>query len=198
MNEELNKQFAVKNDAIFKNKLVVDINNNSESLVLTLNNLLNLMFEDAQGKLQEIFESIIYKENIQLYIDKIRKIFFPKLEEILLYKKNKLLNFVDHFDIGSIKVSSYQEQIKTVNDQVFSEIDTLYQNHVDHIILEINELKTNQFLYERYTDFYQRFKNLLKEKIKMQFFDRDNNLINNFNESYNKYININKNTIDKY
>jgi hypothetical protein len=197
MNEDLNKQFALKNSEIFKNKLIIDINNNNESLVISLHNMLNMMFDDAKLKLQEIFESILYRENIDLYISEIKNKFLIKIDSLVLFKKDNLLEFINNLSIDSMESGLYQDKIKELNEQIFLEIDNLYKDELDDIKIKIEELENNQFLNDRYNDFYQRFKNLLIDKIKMQFFDRDNNLVNNYRESYKKYIDINKITIDR-
>lgn len=197
MNEDLNKKFAEKNNEIFKNKLIIDINNNNESLVISLHNMLNMMFDDAKVKLQEIFESILYKENIESYINEIKTKFIMKIDSLLLLKKDTLLEFINNLSVESMQADLYQDKIKSLNEQIFLEIDNLYKNELDNVEIKIDELYNNQFLNDRYSDFYQRFKNLLVEKIKMQFFDRDNNLVNNYQESYKKYIDINKITVDR-
>ena len=66
MNKDLDvkKQLEVKNKEIYHNKLNLDIENNLEVLVLTIDNLLNSIPEMLSLKILEIKESFTNKEEI--------------------------------------------------------------------------------------------------------------------------------------
>lgn len=56
MNETLDKLFYEKNKEILKNKLILDINNNTDSLKLTLSNVIMLEMNKLYKNLIKLFE----------------------------------------------------------------------------------------------------------------------------------------------
>lgn len=82
MNDTLDKLFYEKNKEILKNKLILDINNNTDSLRLTLSNVIMLEMNKLYKHLVKLFE-----ENGIKYSDE-------ELKQIIEDEKTKLNDIV--------------------------------------------------------------------------------------------------------
>lgn len=82
MNETLDKLFYEKNKEILKNKLILDINNNTDSLRLTISNVIMLEMNKLYKHLVKLFE-----ENKIKYSDE-------KLRKLIEDEKTKLNDIV--------------------------------------------------------------------------------------------------------
>ena len=98
MNKDLDvkKQLEVKNKEIYHNKLNLDIENNLEVLVLTIDNLLNSIPEMLSLKILEIKESFTNKEEINNHIDLFVNSYHDKVKE-LIDNKEKFLKEIKCF-----------------------------------------------------------------------------------------------------
>lgn len=82
MNETLDKLFYEKNKEILKNKLILDINNNTDSLKLTLSNVIVLEMNK------------LYKNLIKLFEENGIKYSKEELKNLIESEKNKLNDIV--------------------------------------------------------------------------------------------------------
>lgn len=206
---DINQMFKTKNKEIFINSLTLEMERNLEALKNTTDNCVAL-------EINKLF--IFFKE----YFDEI-KIPYKK-EEILglLYRERKKIN-----DIVNTKIEEKKQNIKAnflekeIEEDIISEeyLDKYYEELKketeiinDKLELELNEEICVEFspkLATKYkldsTEQLERinsrinvlFKNNIISKIKSQTEFRDESLKNMFTESYNKYLELNKNTVEE-
>ena len=206
---DINQMFKTKNKEIFINSLTLEMERNLEALKNTTDNCVAL-------EINKLF--IFFKE----YFDEIKLSY--KKEEILglLYRERKRIN-----DIVNTKIEEKKQNIKAnflekkIEEDIISEeyLDKYYEELKketeiinDKLELELNEEICIEFspkLVAKYkldsTDQLERinsrinilFKNNIISKVKSQTEFRDESLKNMFTESYNKYLELNKNTVEE-
>ena len=190
--EDIKKQLEVKNKEIYMNKLNLDLDNNLEVLVLTIDNVLTFIKNDAIKKILDIKESFLENEKIKVNMDKFIDSYRDNLMNLLDDKKNNLKNvLVIHDDLEICKTN--------LNDNYLSLKTKLEQYSTDNIIKLENELKEifeDKFKTKRLNDYLNNiFKVNLNNKILDVIKNRDVILLNTFNETYLKYLELNKNTV---
>ncbi|MBQ8891971.1 MAG: hypothetical protein IJ068_03795 [Bacilli bacterium] len=193
MNEEdIRKQLEEKNKEIYFNKLKLDLTNNLEVLVLTIDNLLNNMEKNMKDRILNIAESFqnekIIKENIREFIDKYKINLMTLLDD----KKNRLENlFQDKKDINDYKIYLDDE-----NKKINENISNYYIQNINSLIDNITKLYEDEFSNLRIKEYLKNVLNSeLEEKIMDTINSRDIILLNTFKETYMKYLELNKNTI---
>ena len=206
---DINQMFKTKNKEIFINSLTLEMERNLEALKNTTDNCVAL-------EINKLF--IFFKE----YFDEIKLPY--KKEEILglLYRERKRIN-----DIVNTKIEEKKQNIKAnflekeIEEDIISEeyLDKYYEELKketeiinDKLELELNEEICVEFspkLAAKYkldsTEQLERinsrinvlFKNNIISKVKSQTEFRDESLKNMFTESYNKYLELNKNTVEE-
>lgn len=194
MNEsiDIKKQLEVKNKEIYMNKLNLDLDNNLEVLVLTIDNLLNLVSLETVKKILEIEESFFNKLEIEKSVTNFINSYRENLMTLLDDKKNNLLNTIlVHDDLEICK--------NNINDNYLNIKEKLNKSSKKLIISLQDELKVNlddKFKIKRLNDYLN---NIFIENLNRKTLDiiknRDVILMNTFNETYLKYLELNKNTV---
>lgn len=192
MNIDIKKQLEVKNKEIYMNKLNLDLDNNLEVLVLTIDNLLSFKINEVIRRVLEIEEDkekqLQINEKFQKFIDCYR----DNLMNLLDNKKNKLIDNI-------IK----KDDFKNCKNNLENNYLVLKDNLVEFSKLNIkkleNELKDDikdEFKLQRLRDYLNNiFIINLNNKILDNIKNRDLILLNTFNETYLKYLELNKNTV---
>ena len=175
MNEEdIKKQLEVKNKEIYLNKLNLDLDNNLEVLVLTIDNLLKIQSEELQKKIIEIAESFqdekVFKQKItefmNSYNDYLMNLFEQKkikLKENLeieyltecnnkenylnLLKQRRELDIIKGFTPKGVHRDDFVIYINEKNVSVFG---SQGQNRTAVLSLKLSEL---QIIYDEINDF---------------------------------------------
>ena len=184
------QELAEKNKEIYLNKLDIDLENNNEVLLITLDNLHNLFNQELTNKIPEILSSTFQMENISKAITKFNLLLKEELIKLINKKQKSLKD-----DITNIENINYREIMdkKTVN--IIEKIKTVYQKNVNDLINDIiNEYTINEK--DRIEDYlkninYNKYIQKIEETIKIM----DNILYNNYQESLNKYNDLNKKTL---
>ena len=193
MNEEdIRKQLEEKNKEIYFNKLKLDFSNNLEVLVLTIDNLLNNIENNAKNRILNITESFqnekIIKENIKEFIENYKEILMTLLED----KKVNLEQLIK----SNLELNDYKENLQKSNLNIKEGLNDYYSKNINKLIDNITKLYEDQFCNLRITEY---LKNILKEELEGKIMDilssRDIILLNTFNETYLKYLELNRNTI---
>ncbi|MBR3660380.1 MAG: hypothetical protein IKN63_00555 [Bacilli bacterium] len=193
MNEEdIKKQLQEKNKEIYLNKLNLDLANNLEVLVLSIENLLNNISEYSINRILKITESFgnqsIIKENINSFLENYRTNLMKLLED-------KKINLEQLF-IKTEDISIYDKNLKEIKINITNELNNYYQNNIEKLIKEITKLYNDSFCNLRIEEY---LRNVLKDNLNNKIGDVINNrdiiLLNTFKESYLKYQELNKNTI---
>ena len=193
MNEEdIRKQLEEKNKEIYFNKLKLDFSNNLEVLVLTIDNLLNNIENNAKNRILNITESFqnekIIKENIKEFIENYKEILMTLLED----KKVNLEQLIK----SNLELNDYKENLQKSNLNIKEGLNDYYSKNINKLIDNITKLYEDEFCNLRITEY---LKNILKEELEGKIMDilssRDIILLNTFNETYLKYLELNRNTI---
>lgn len=175
-----------KNIEITKNKMVLDIENNIDSLKKNIENIINLEIFNIEKLLEtnyEIINDILIRD---MKVESM-KYFNRQLEEIVLlsrefiYKetlnKNFNMNYEKHFySLNSIFEDHFNDLLSTLQHLVKKNIKNLQQ-----------EESIYEFLIKKYNE-------KILQKVNVQFKERTNIILNNAKETYNKYLLLNKTT----
>lgn len=189
---DIKKQLEIKNKEIYKNKLNLDLDNNLDVLVLTIDNLLNFKSLETIKKIVEIEEGFQNQINIKARIEKFIYNYRINLMNLLDDKKNKIIDILLKEDeLDNLKKIIEEDYLDIINKiEVFSK---------DNIILLEKELKEeiqNEFKRKRLNDYLNNiFINNLNEKVFDIIKNRDLILLNTWKETYLKYLELNKNTV---
>lgn len=191
-NEDIKKQLEVKNKEIYIKKLNLDLDNNFEVLVLTIDNLLNRFSEEAVDKILEIEESFINKETIEKHLKEFINLYRNNLMNLFEKKKINLVNLITIND----NVDSYIENINISSSNMKEAIRKFYLKNVDILESKLKILNENDFQEKRLNEFLNNiFFNNLNDKVNETIKSRDLILINTMRETYIKYLELNKNTV---
>ncbi len=190
--EDIKKQLKIKNKEIYQNKLNLDLDNNLEVLVLTIDNYLQKVQNDSTEKILEIEESFFNQEKIQESISIFLNLYRENLMMLIDLKKENLQNILiiqDNLENCRDNLLSNYNNIKT-NLYEFSSknIKTLKEG--------LNEQMDSSFKKKRLEDYLENiFLSNLNNKILDIIKTRDIILLNTFEETYLKYLELNKNTV---
>jgi hypothetical protein len=209
MDTDISKMFKDKNKEIFKNSLILEIERNLETLKNTTDNCvaleINKLFLFFKKYFQEIeieykkeeLLGILYKERKDIN-DIVNKKIEEKKERIktnFLAKENKeeilTTDFLDSY---------YNELInetKKINEEieleVSKEITTIFSSKIIKKY-KLESIEQSERIHSRIDIL---FKNNIIQRVKEQIEFRDESLKNIAMESFNKYIELNKNTIEQ-
>ena len=187
--EDIKKQLEVKNKEIFYNKLKLDLNNNMEGLILTIDNLINKIIIESTNRILSIAESFNYKEEIKKDIENYFVKYIEYLMELLDMKKNNILKII-YLNVN------YENNFNKETNDIIKKIDVYYKNNIDKLITKILSFYDDLFCKERIDNFFRNnLSDTLINKIKETIKGRDLILLNTFKETNLKYIELNKNTI---
>ena len=193
MNEEdIRSQLKEKNKEIYLNKLSLDLTNNLEVLVLSVDNLLNNISRDTKNKVLGIAESFqnekIVKENISNFIENYRIFLMTLLDT----KKEKIEALYKEND----NIDTYKTKIKEINIDIIEKLDNYFKDNINDLINEIISNYDDSFCNLRIREY---LKNIFKENLNNKILDiinsRDIILLNTFKESFQKYLELNKKTV---
>ncbi|MBR4671730.1 MAG: hypothetical protein IKO78_00835 [Bacilli bacterium] len=207
MDIDVSKMFETKNKEIFKNSLVLEMERNLESLKSTTDNCVALEI----NKLFLFFKSYFEETNIEytkeellgiLYKEKktINDIVNAKIED----KKNRLKeNFLSKEEDGILSKEYleeyYQELLKEtekINEEIEVELKTEICTNFSTNIIKKYKLETVEQMDRINSRINDLFADSVISKIHEQTKFRDESLRNMSLESYSKYDNLNKTTIE--
>ena len=193
MNEyDIKDQLKKKNKEIYLNKLNFDLDNNLEVLVLTIDNLLSFMKDNLVKKITDIEENFQNRENILENVNIFFEAYRNNLMNILDTKKVDLQNvIVVHDDLDVCK-----QNIKNNYLTLKKTLDAFSNKEIDNLVKSLNKELKSEFKKTRLKEYLTTiFLTNLNMKILDTMKNRDIILINTFEETYLKYLELNKNTI---
>lgn len=190
--EDIKKQLKIKNKEIYQNKLNLDLDNNLEVLVLTIDNYLQKVQNDSTEKILEIEESFFNQEKIQESIS----IFFN------LYREN-LMMLIDLKKENLQNILIIQDNLENCRDNLLSNYNNIKTNlyefsskNIKTLKEGLNEQMDSSFKKKRLEDYLENiFLSNLNNKVLDIIKTRDIILLNTFEETYLKYLELNKNTV---
>ena len=193
MNEEdIKKQLEVKNKEIYLNKLNIDLDNNLEVLVLTLENLLKTQEDNLLKKTIEIVESFKDEKEIKEKVEEFIKIYYQSLLDLLTKKKEELKSSLS----TKLEISIYKEKIDSKTKDLEIDLIDSSKTMINDLILKLNSYLETPFQEKRLNSYLNEIYLLnLNNKVMDTIKSRDIMLYNTFNETYLKYLELNKNTV---
>ena len=188
--EDIKMQLEGKNKEIYHNKLQLDLNNNMEVLVLTIDNLLNKITMDSVSRIIGIAETFRQKESVEKEFKEFRNSYQEFLMKLLEEKKKKIEEKIKGEE------NHYWECFQEETNHI-KEAQKQYLNETIRILSQtIQEYFEEEFCKTRIKDYLETsFQENLINKIETTLKDRDVILLNTFKETYLKYLELNKNTV---
>lgn len=189
-NIDVVKQLEEKNKEIYYNKLNMDIENNSETLSITLNNIISVLMNELTSKLLE-FDNKNSNDDV---IQKLVVAFQEKLnEQIEVLIQNRLVKLKEI--VNEISDIDYKEILENEKERIVSSLSSYFKDNA----LELKNIGNNydSFNKERLNDyidvlFYEKLINKVKESIS----NMDNILYNNYQANLEKFNNLNAKTLN--
>ena len=180
-NQDVLKELEVKNKEIYLNKLNIDLDNNEEILLITLENIINHFNEEMTNKINEI-QNTIEIDNITKFNNVLKSTINDLIKTRTIKFKKDIIN-IDNID--------YKETINQYTITILSEIKKCYFDNIDLLIKNTTN-KDNTRLIEYLNNInYEKITN----KIKECFNNTNTILYNNYLESLEKFNNLNKKTL---
>ncbi len=184
--KDILQQLEVKNREIYLNKLAIDLENNRDILLMTFNNVTNLLEEEMLQKMQEIMDtdeldrqlSQSIKRFYELIMNKITKL----VEERYINIKNCISN-IDNID--------YNQKINDEREKFVNSIKVYYKSKIAKFIINFHYQDN-----DRMSCYLQEINyNRLMKKVEETFLNTDTILHNNYLESKNKFHELNAKTL---
>lgn len=201
MDEELKQQFKIKNLEILKNKLKLDVHNNMNTLILSLNHILDLEVSTAMNKTALIYYDADVRFNDgdqEEILISFGKKYIEVTKEYLKIKKTDLLKTIEAFTVDT-DISTYYCVIENTELEVDEFLKEQLLSYIDDkLIVMINKLNKRyvsvaqkDFVLERLLNFLKdSFIRRLSSKTVEQINLRNQTLINNAKDNYERYITL--------
>ena len=209
MEMNINKMFQDKNKEILKNSLILEMERNLEALKNTTDNCVALEINKLAMFFKKYFLEIDikYKKEELLGIlfrekNKINNIVNSKIEEKKIkIKENFLEKEISDDIVKEEYLNEYNEFLAKETEQLNEELDLLLKKEIctefSQEIIRKYKLESKEQKERIYSRINILFTNNIIKKIQEQIKFRDESLKNMAIESYNKYISLNKQTIEQ-
>lgn len=208
MDTDICKMFKDKNKEILKNSLKLEMERNLETLKNTTDNCvaleINKMFLFFKSYFNEI--NIEYKkEDLLGFLYRERKDINDIVNAEIENKKNVIINEYLSKDTEEILTEEYldnyyallKEQTEIINDKIEVEVKKQISTEFTPELIKKYKLETQEQSDRINSRINILFRENIISKIKDQIIFRDESLRNMMKESYNKYVELNKSTVDK-
>lgn len=195
--KEIKEMFLKKNKEIIKNKLILDINNNIDSLVATIENIIYLEFGVYKEKLFCINPENINKKKINSILNQYQEYINKKINDLINIKKIECSNFIEQNDFSK-EIDAYTILLEKTTNNIENKLLNLIITYIDEEIIS-NLVSEEWYLNnDNKIEFYlnEKLGKDIFDKILLQLKDRDKIIYNNAKESFEKYLTLNSN-IDK-
>jgi hypothetical protein len=190
--EEVSKELAKKNQEIYINKLLKDLDQNYENLKIVIENLIILFFKELDNRTYEISiecDNTLSRDEIS---NRIRK-FFILLKDALFKdidtNKTTLEGVVVNNDF-----MQYVNQLEMISSSLITNIQELYLKEADSLINDVS-IGFDDFSKERLEKLIKEIiYNRFMEKLKSSIGNINLILINNYQENNNHLDHMNEKT----
>jgi len=194
MDNDIKEMFYNKNKEIAIKKLLLDFNNNIESLEATVLNITYLEFAIYREKILNIDANLKNKKTVEKLINSYEKKINTKIKQLMQDKIDSCTQYIEKLDIDK-NINKYEKKLNKDTDKFCNELSKFIKQYIEKELISKllisewymrNDKKIYFFLYEKLG------KDLL-EKISSQIKERDVIIYNTANESYEKYLQLNAN-----
>lgn len=175
-----------KNIEITKNKLVLDIENNMDSLLQNIENILNLEMIGIERNLETSFSIVdkIFLKQVKVECTKYLK---KQIEQIILLSRE----FIYKESLTKSFSQNYEAHFKKL-DYLFLQEEELLNRKIENIIHKSLQKDKDLIGITKYV--IGKIEVKILQKVNIQFKERTNIILNNAKETYNKYLLLNKKT----
>lgn len=204
IDKNINEMFSEKNQAIFLNKLLLDLDNNVDTFKLATKHIIMIEIAKLLSSLKKTYSKYsvtIDENNIKDLLSKTKKNLIDEINIVIDEKVNANSDYIEENRNGKINkgyLSGYHKQIDE-SEQKFIGALNLTVKEVSEVRLYnslvtlypcVNEEMQHEMLYSINID----FTNSLISRISNESKHRNMTLKNISDESYQKYLEISKNT----
>ena len=208
MDIDISKMFRDKNKEILTNSLTLEMERNLETLKNTTDNCVSLEINKLFLFFKKYFEEIgieIKKEDILGVLYREKKEINDIVNSEIDKKKN---NIKDEFFSRETEevltedyLKDYCEFLKNETERINNEIDIQLSKEIttnfSPEIIKKYKLEKEEYAERIHSRIDILFKDNIISRVKDQISFRDESLKNMMNESYKKYLELNKSTVDK-
>lgn len=205
MDKEISKMFKDKNKEVFINSLTVGMERNLESLKNTTDNCVSLEINKLYLFFINYFQEIDLEYSKEALLGllfkekkKLNDLVNNKIEEKKQNIKNNFLSNIEEVDDDFVE--KYYEELKKETERINEDIDLLLK---EEIRTQFSNDVTTKFKLDKeeqveriHSRINVLFSDSVISRIKEQTKFRDDSLKNMAKESYEKYLDINKSTIE--
>ena len=202
---DINEMFNEKNRDIFLNKLLMDLDNNTDTFKMTTRNIVKIEIAKLGSSIKKIYD----KYHIEYKEEKIKEIFKENQEKLLEdlsllieEKKQKNGSFISENrdnKINKIYLKDYAKKIEE-NDNLFDEsLKLTISEHIESSLysslLRVYSCTSEQMHQDLLYAINFDCCNKMITRILSESKQRSGNLKNMSNEAYDKYLLLEKNSI---
>lgn len=203
MNTDLKEMFIEKNQNLFLNKLIMDLENNIDTFKLATKNIVKIEIAKLFSSLRKIYDK--YSVNIS----------DEKIKEVLSNCKNSLLTdinlLIDHKCENNRNYINQKEEDLSINNKYvkayhkhIDEIQKQFESNLKLVICENSEIGLYTSLIRLYPCVNEEMQHEILKKINLEFCSilinritdesnhRNKTLKNMSEETYKSYLNLNK------
>ena len=186
-NVDVIKELAVKNKEIYLNKLNIDLDNNKDNLLITIENIVSLFNNEVTNKVLEIENNTLLSSYASQEVLAFHKIIHDEIKNLIESRTSLLRE-----KINGIETINYKDLLTDETGNLIDNVKKCYKDNIDNLINRLTK-ESNVFTIDRMNDYlkilnYNKFIN----KIKEAFTNTDFILYNNYLESEKKYNELNK------
>lgn len=206
MDKDLIKQFSEKNESMLKDKLVLDLNNNKDSLFQALDNFFRQKFIESKAKLIDIYESAnvnLDSEQLNEFLSAYSKQVQKTARDLIVTKYKLVKDMISEVNLKESTLNKYCDFVKVSTDKYdynfINGLNEYLEKNISKILLELAMEK------DETTTANKRATELLKitlpaslcKKTIEYLKDRDGAIINNAKESFKRIKKTNSITTGK-
>jgi len=190
--EEVSIELAKKNQEIYINKLLKDLDQNFENLKIVIENLINNFFKELNNRTYEISidsDNTLSRDEIS---NRIRS-FFNILKDYLFNNIDKNKTTLKGVVISN-DFMKYVNQLEALSSELYTKIGELYLKETDSLINGVS-IGFDDFSRERLEKLIRRIMyNRFMENVKSSISNINLILINNYQENNNHLDHMNEKT----
>lgn len=203
MNTDLKEMFNEKNQSLFLNKLIMDLDNNADTFKLVSKNIIKIEVAKLFSSLKRLYD----KYNLLLKEEDIKEILSntknDMLSEINLLIDKKAENSKEFIESSDKNQKINQKYVKAYHKHV-NDVEKMFEDNIKLAVCEIAEIGLYTSLTKKYPCANLEMQQELLEKVNVDFaktlinrltdesIHRNRTLKNISEETYNWFSNLNK------
>ena len=189
-NVDVLKELEVKNKEIYINKLGIDLDTNLENLLITIDNMMSIFTTEVTEKVLEIKNDVKSSEQTKERIITFQRLICGEIIKLINERASSLKDKIQ--DIDNI---DYKDVLNNETVSFLQKVGEYYNLNIDALIKEINN-NTIEFDKNRISDYLKvLYYEKLITKLKQAVINMDIILYNNYEEGYQRFLNLNAKTL---